>query len=123
MQQVIYLNREDAKSVENEERDLFIRAILSELELPGLDDIWANESLENVEKKIELKRLLSKYDIEIIEEDRTFTIYVDNDAIAIWHKPSFRLITDLKQVNPAKKVFLEMTICHESIFDENEEQE
>ena len=58
------------------------------------------------------------YKIDIIEQDRSVGIYVDNEQIAIWHKPRYRLITDMKQVNPAKRLFCEMTIRRESIFDE-----
>lgn len=123
MQETLYLNREDAKSVEEEERDLFVKAILAELDLPGLDEIWADEHLESVEKKIELKRLLAKYNIEILEQDRSVEIYVERELIAIWRKPRFRLLTDMKQISPSKKLFYEMTIDCESIFDEQEEEE
>lgn len=118
MKEVIHIDREDQKEVEQEERELFVKAVLLELELPGLEDIWVNDQLDTVEQKIALREFLSKYNIDILERDRNVEIYVENELIAIWYKPKYRLMTDLKQINPAKKLFLEMTIESETIFEE-----
>lgn len=125
MQETIYLNREDSKKVEEEERDLFVRAVLAELELPELDEIWPEDHLSSIEDKVKLRNLLAKYNILILQRGRATEIYVEDDMIAIWREPKYRMLTDLKKANPAHKLFYEMTIDCESIFDEeyDEEQE
>jgi hypothetical protein len=116
----IYINREDAKKTEQEELQNFIHSVLSEINLP-INNIWPEDGLLSVQQKIELKNLLAKVNINIINSDSDDTlIYVDKDLIATWKKPRYILRTDISEINPAKKVFLEMIIEYESVFEQKD---
>lgn len=120
MQATIYINREDAKTVEEEERDKFIKATLEELGLP-LQEIWPEEKL-TIEQKQKFRNILQKYDVSIIfAADKSVDIYVGKDCIAKWYKPHFKLRTDHSQIDPSKKLYLEMEINYYSVFEEIKE--
>lgn len=117
----IYLNREDSHQVEEEERNVFIRGVLDEIGLP-IEDIWPEPTL-TLEQKIELRKLLVKFDVLLLDDrDRGMEIYVGNEVIAKWHKPKFILRVDEKQKDPTKKLYFEMIVKYQSLFD-NEETE
>jgi len=119
----IYINREDAKKTEQEELQNFIHSLLSEINLP-INDIWPEEGLLSINQKIYLKNLLAKFNINIISSDCDDTlIYVDKDLIATWKKPRYILKTDPSEINQAKKIFLEMIIEYESVFEQKESVE
>ena len=121
MKQIIYIDRDDAKKVEAEERNRFVYGVLSAIGIP-IEEIWDGDKELSVDEKIEFKKLLQKFNITILGADgRSLDIYVDKDLIASWKVPKFALRTDLSQINPAKKIFLEMTIEYENIFEENVE--
>lgn len=120
MKAKIYINREDAREVEEEERDRFIKAVLEELGLP-IQEVWPDEKL-TIEQKQKFRILLDKYDVSIIfAGGGAVDIYVGKDCIAKWTKPHFKLRTDHSQVDPAKKIYLEMEIDYYSVFEEKEE--
>ena len=122
MQATIFLNREDAAKTEQEERTLWVKDILLKIGIP-LDDIWPENNEFTVEDKIKFRKLMAKYDILILDDsDHGLEIYVDDDIIARWNKPIYKLRIDNKQVDPAKKMFLEMNIDAVSIFDNDDEE-
>lgn len=125
IQYSIFVDREDVKTVEEEERNGFIKDTLKQIGL-DIDDIWP-EILLSLEEKIKLRDYLNKFDILILDTKDTFEIYVGKELVAKWYRPLFALKTDLSEINPSKKIFVEMTIMHESIFendvDSNDEVE
>lgn len=124
MERSIYLDREDAREVEEEERNLFLRGILEEMGVP-VDDVWP-DILLTVEDKIELRDLLGKLEIEIIYDgDRGFQIYHQDTKLAEWFKPKLLLRRDFKARTLAKQFYYEMIIKTWSVFDqqENEDEE
>ena len=122
MELSFYIDREDAGQVENEEKNRWVKEILLNIGI-DLSDVWPDDDI-TVDQKIKLRKLLAKYDIIILDDgDRGLEIYVDDDVIARWEKPKFALRTDIKQIDPSKRMFLEMTINHVSIFDNEEEKE
>lgn len=117
----IYIDREDAKSVEEEERDLFIRGILEKVGVP-LDTVWPEVSL-TIETKKKLLELLKKLEIEIIHDgDRGYKIYNNDTKLGEWFKPKFILRQDKKARTLSKKLYYEMVIKTWSIFDSQEEK-
>lgn len=112
-----YINRGDEKSVAEEEKNNFIKTVLTEFGIP-LEDIWPEDGVFSIKQKIDLKNILSKFNINIISHDDTL-IYVDKDLVATWKKPIYILRKDLSEINPNKKIFIEMIIEYNSIFEEN----
>lgn len=122
MEATLFIDREDAAKAEEEEQNAFVKEVLTNIGI-SLEDVWPDDDI-TVEQKIELRKLLSKYDITILDDgDRGLEIYVDDEVIARWYKPRFALRTDITKIDPAKKMFLEMTIKFESIFDDENTEE
>lgn len=115
----IYIDREDAKKVENEESNIFIRSILEQIGVP-LNDVWPDIEL-SVKQKVLLRDLLFKLDIEIIDNfDREYEIYCGDNLLAKWNKPKFILREDKKARSPNKRLYYEMVINTWSVFDQQE---
>ena len=115
----IYLDREDAKSVEEEERNLFLKETLSKIGVP-LEEVWP-DILLTVEQKIKLRSLLGKLDIEIVEDgDRGYEIYHQNTSLAKWNKPKFLLRKDNKAKSLNKRLYFEMITNTWSVFEGEE---
>lgn len=116
-EKVIYIDREDAKQVEEEELNIFIKGVLEELGLP-LDEIWPDIYINTVNDKLKFRELLVKSEIDIINDgDRGCKIYFQNKLFAEWFKPRFILKTDHKALTNKKKLFYEMHIKTLSIFE------
>jgi len=115
----VYLDREDCKLIEDEERNLFVRGILEEMGVP-LEEVWPDISL-SIEQKIKLRNLLGKLEIEIIDDgDRGYTIYHQNTKLAEWFKPRFVLREDKGARTLNKKLYYEMVIKTWSVFNQQE---
>jgi len=111
----IYINRGDEKLVAEEEKNVFIKSLISEIGI-DINDIWPDEDkILSVKQRIDLKNLLAKYNVNIIEEGDTL-IFVDKTLIGTWKKPVYILKTDLSEIDPTKKIFLEMIIEYNSVF-------
>lgn len=121
IQYTIFVDREDVKTVEEEERNGFVKKTLEQI---GLDvsEIWP-DILLSVEEKIKLRDYLNKFDVLILDTKETYEIYVGKELVAKWYRPLFKLKTDLSEINPSKKIFIEMTIMYESIFENDVETE
>ena len=116
----IFLDREDSKLVEEEERNLFIRGILEQLGVPDemLADVWPEEGL-TVESKLKLRDFLYKLEIDIIfSTDREVEIFNGDDLLAKWFKPRFILREDKGARTLSKKLYYEMAVKTESVFDQ-----
>ena len=126
MERQIYIDRDDCNSVETEERNLFIRGILEELGVPddSLMEVWPELEL-TVKNKIKLRSLLSKLDIEIVDDgDRGLKVYTGDTLLAEWAKPNFILREDKGARTLAGKLYYEMVIRTWSVFDqENDDEE
>lgn len=122
MKFTILLNSdEDTRQVEEEEKSKFVRSVLEKIGLP-VDEFWTNKDKPlGIPEKIKLRQILSAYNIIIIDDlGGELQIYVDNDLAAEWKKSTYKLKTDLRQIDPKKRLYLEMTIENWSVF-ENEE--
>jgi hypothetical protein len=115
----IYLDREDAQAIEEEERNIFVRGVLAEVGIP-VDEIWPDISL-TVEAKVALRGLLAKLGVEIIDDgDRGYQIYHENTKLGEWFKPKFILREDKGARTLAKKLYYEMVIKTWTVFDQQE---
>ena len=115
----IYIDREDCRAIEDEERDIFLRGILEQLGVP-LDDVWPDVSL-TVEQKVKLRSLLAKLDLEIVYDgDRGYSIYHQDTKLAEWFKPRVLMREDKKARSFGKKLYYEMVIETWSMYDQQE---
>lgn len=122
--EIIYIDQGDERKIEEEEQENFVYNLLTEINLqenyPGFDETWFSEELSPVERKIKLKNILRELNIEIINIGRELEVYFENNLVAKWYAPKYRKMTDLKQANPEKRIYLEMQVSYESIFDEDD---
>src|SRR5690606_23690603 len=105
----ILLNYSDSTSeVESEERTRFLFSILERMEIP-VDSIWNGELNLTVGQKIKLREILSTYNIMILEDlDNHMQMFVEGELVAEWHPCTFKLKKDLREINPKKKLYIEM---------------
>jgi hypothetical protein len=118
----IYLDREDAYSVEEEERNMFLRSVLEEVGVP-LEDVWPDICL-TVDQKIKMRGLLGKLDIEIVDDgDRGYQVWHEKTKLAEWFKPRFILREDMEARTFTKRLYYEMVIKTWSVYDNQEEDD
>ena len=119
MEATILLNsNENTRQVEDEEKTRFVRLILETMGLP-LEDIWDEDGNLSVDNKIKFRALLSKYGVQVIDNtDGEVKIYADKDLVAIWEKPKYVLRKDQSELDPTRKLFLEMHVKNWSLFEE-----
>jgi hypothetical protein len=119
MEATILLNsNENTRQVEHEERENFIRSVLGEMGLP-LEDVYEDDGSLSLDGKVRLRSLLGQYGVQVIDNrDGEVKIYADRELVAIWNKPKYSLRKDLLELDPTKKLFLEMRINSWSVFEE-----
>jgi len=127
MESTILLNAsENTHFIEEEEKSRFIRNILEVLGVDAngqLSEYWEPNGILTVEGKIKLRSLLSSHDIQIIDNlGGEMKIYIKSEGhdklIAEWKKCHYKLKKDPAQVDPNKRLYLEMTTSFWSFFDE-----
>ena len=122
MKATILLDRDcDTRKVEEEEKSKFIREVLNQIGLP-VDEFWSDpDKVLDVHEKIKLRQILNAYNIIIIDDlSGHLQMYVENDLVAEWKKCTYKLKTDLRQINPNKRLYLEMNIDAWSVFEKEE---
>lgn len=124
MEQIVLCNRNEFKLVEKELRSNFIRNTIIEMGVP-LDEVWEENKLDfTVNEKIELRNILEKYNILILDDHEGGTkIYLEDQCIAEWKKSRIELVTDYSVIDPNKKIYCKMYIDCKSVFDILEEKE
>ncbi len=121
-EQTILSDRISCKQTISDLKNQWLKSIL---EQTGLDvSNCFNDSEEWQEQTIPQKALLRKILLEnnivIIEEDESCKIYVQNEIIAEWYKPSYILKYDKSQLDKSKQAYVETTIKYSSVFDDEE---
>jgi hypothetical protein len=119
MENTILLNsNESTDQIEDQEKTRFVRFIFEMLELP-IGDLWEEDGELSVENRIKFRSLLATYNIQIIDSlEGTLQIYCDGETIGKWDKPVYKLKKDLKELDPKRKLYLEMKTSCWSIFDQ-----
>jgi len=121
----ILLNKDDdTRQIEDEEKSKFVRHVLEQMGLP-VDEFWDQvDRALTTEEKIKLREILHAYNVIIIDSlSGHLQIYVENDLVGEWHKPYYKLKTDLRQINPYKRLYLEMTVECWNVFEGQSEEE
>lgn len=121
---ILLSKNENTKEVEEEEKSKFIRNVLENMGLP-VDEFWTNtERALTVEERIKLRKILSAYNILIIDDlDGHLQIFVENDLVAEWNKCTYVLKRDLREIDPNKRIYFEMNVHCWSVFEEDNEKE
>jgi len=116
MRYTILLNRnENVKEVEAQEQARFLKTILEALEVPIE---WNPEEPLSVDGRIELRKSLKTYNISAITDiDGGMKIFVNNELIGEWYKCSYKLKKDSAQVDPNKKLYLEMSVNFWTVYE------
>lgn len=104
----------DKRSVEAEEKAKFIRSILAAMDIEV--EFWSpEEATLSVENKIKLREMLGLLGIIILETaEGELQVYFEQKLIGEWRKPFYMLKKDLSQVDPRKKLYLEMHVTFSS---------
>lgn len=119
MHGTILLNYSDnIKQIENEEKMRFLKFILEQIGLP-IEEIWTSDNLEPAQK-IELSKLLNLYNINVYDDHAgALQIFVENEIVASWDKPVYKLKKYVNSPNKHKPYYFEMSINYWTLFEEN----
>lgn len=117
MENIILLDLdENINLVEEQESSRFIRSILESMGI-DLSELWIDDQL-NISQKIKIRELLSQYQIKIIAiPNKGVSIYLDNEIIAQWFKPEYKIHFDNDSSDSTKKFYLEMKVKYTSVFE------
>jgi len=117
--------RHNFRTVEEEWQYEFVYYVLSNIGIPEeiLDGCFPEEGIEGftVDHRIELRKHMNTFDVSIIDDrDNGITMYVEEQLIAQWKKCKFVLREDPREVDPAKRIYVEIHADVWTIFDEEE---
>ncbi len=124
MKGIILLNYGDStKNVEEEEKMRFLKDVLDQMGVP-INDFWNNDEPLSIEQKIKLRTLLATYSVQVIDDlDGHLQIYVEDELVGEWNKCTYKLKRDLRQLDPRKQLYLEMTVDFWTIFEDEQQKE
>lgn len=114
----------DINEAIEEEKLQFIIFVLESmgLDLEGCFPDPLNQKDITVEHRIKLKEILDKYNISILNnKDKTFDIYLEKDKIASWLKHWVELKKDFSEIDPRRRIYVEIHLECWSVFEEKEE--
>jgi len=122
MQGTILLNyNESVKQIEEEEKLSFLRNLLEQMGVP-IDDFWTMGTKLSIDQKVKLRTILATYGIQVIDDlDGHMQIYVERELVGEWFKSTYKLKRDLRELDPKKQLYMEMTINFWTIFEEQEQ--
>jgi hypothetical protein len=123
---IILADRDDFRKVTNTIKYTWWRDVLIQtgMELDNCFPASDNPEDQTIEQKQLLRKILNENNILIIDEfDLGLKIYIEEELIAEWKKPTYTLKTDLAQLNPKKKLYIEIMIEYYSVFDQEIEEE
>ncbi len=116
---------ENVQEVEKEKKFFFLQYLIEKVsecsngigELEYVLDLdYADLDIEN---KIKLDQILEKEKIQVIDEE-DMEVYMDNDLIGVWYKPTYKLKRDYDQIDYRKQLYQEMSCSFKTVFDKEE---
>ena len=119
MKYTVLLNvDENKKQVETEEQFKFVKSIMEALEIP-INWNFEEPSSFSIEDKKKFRNTLEQFGIQVIDDrDGIVTIYHEKEKIAEWSKCQYKLKRDYSQINPMKRLYVEMSVNFWSIFEQ-----
>lgn len=104
---------ENIKKIEEQEQARFVK---SSLEVLGVPNNFNPDEPLSIEGKINFKKILDEYNINIIDDmDGGIKIYVGTDLAAEWKKVSYKL-----KINNKQKLCTEMEVNIWNALDEQQ---
>jgi|ERR1700733_11037816 len=121
MQYTILISRyENAKEVEAQEQARFVKTILEALEV---DVPFNPDEPFSIEEKIKTRKALSFYNITIIENHGGgLKIFVERELVAEWKKPFYKMKQDNSQIDPKKRLYMEMQVNFWTVFEQEQKE-
>ena len=115
---VILVDRHEAREVEHEEKVKWIHSILERMDLP-IDEWWPEDpSMENLRK---MRKPLRKVGIDIIDDASDgVLIYLNDDLIAEWRQPWYKIVEDPKERDVRYRFYYEMHLRSRCVFEEEQ---
>ncbi len=122
MQGTILLNyNENVKQIEEEEKLSFLRNLLEQMGVT-VDDFWTTGTSLSIDQRVKLRTILATYGIQVIDDlDGHMQVYVERELVGEWFKSTYKLKRDLRELDPKKQLYMEMTINFWTIFEEQEQ--
>lgn len=123
---IIFVDREDIRTIEEEEKSNFIKNTLTSIGLPE-EDIKNCFPVEgkvlSVQNKISLRKLCENFQISIFDDlDGGIKIYVteakEKTLVAEWKKCWFALRIDPSEIDRSKRTFAELHFKWWTVFEE-----
>jgi hypothetical protein len=123
MKGTILLNYTDnTRQVEDEEKLRFLRGVLEQMGVP-IEDFWTTDGPLSINQRIRLRGVLASYGVQVIDDlDGHMQVYVEGELVAEWFKCTYKIKRDLRELDPRKQLYLEMSINCWSLFEESENQ-
>lgn len=119
MRYTILLNKDEkTKEVETQEQARFLKAIFEAL---GVPIEWNTDEPLSIEERLRLRKLFEQYNINVISDsDGGLKVFANAELIGEWFKCSYKLKKDPAQMDPRKKLYLEMQVNFWTTFEKNE---
>jgi len=117
---VLLVNRHEAREIEYEEKVKWLRSILEQIGVP-LDDWPESPSMENLR---DMRSLLRHWEIDVINDsDDGLLIYFNNDLVAQWIRPTYKMIEDPKEKDHRYRFYYEMHLNYKDILNNADNME
>lgn len=122
MKSIVLSDREEVRNIEAELKHDFVIDVLDNTGIPEnvIKECFPEGGYKNfdVEHKIKLRKHLKNFDVNVIDDlDGGIKIFVGKDLVAEWKKCHFILKKDLKKIDPAQKIYVEIHIDFWTIFE------
>lgn len=108
------------REVEAEEQTRFVISIVEALEVPFE---WNSNEPFSMLDKIRLRKVLGQYNVSVINDmEGGVKIFLEREKIAEWKKATYVLKEDLSQIDPKKKLYIEMKCSFSSIYEDQKSE-
>ncbi len=123
MKGTILLNKdENYRLVEEEEKSRFLRNLLEQMGVP-ITDVWGDDLSLTVEQRIKVLNILRTYSIRVLDDqDGHMQVYVEGELVGEWNKCTYKLKKDYSELDPKRRLYLEMEVNCWTLFEEEEKQ-
>lgn len=106
---------ENIREVEAEEQTRFVISIVEALEVPFE---WNSNEPFTMFDKVRLRKVLGQYNVSVIDDmSGGVKVYLEREKIAEFFKPTYILKEDPSQIDPKKRLFIEMKCAFTSIYN------